>query len=64
VDVKPRVKHVDYMTLSAHIDYATHELTITNIATGESLTIPASAYPELQAIMADIGHQAAGTVKR
>jgi hypothetical protein len=64
VDVKPRVKHIDYTFLSAHINYAEHQLTITNIGTGESLTIPAGAYPELQAIMADIGHQVPVTPRR
>lgn len=63
-DIKPRVKHIEYETLSAKVDFTKRELTITLNSTGESIVIPSQAYGELQAIMADIGRQANGTPSR
>ena len=58
MDIKPRVKHIEYETLSAKVDFTKRELTLTVNSSGESIVIPSQAYGELQAIMADIGHQA------
>lgn len=57
MDVKPHSKNVEYADLRAEIDYIAHSMTITVKETGESITILAGMYPQLQAIMADIGHQ-------
>lgn len=56
-DIKPQRKTIEYEYLSAYVDYKARTLTITDKPGGESITIPAIAYPELVAIMSDIGHQ-------
>ena len=63
-DVKPKSKVIDYEMLSAQIDYVEHRMIITNKETGETISIPARGYPELQAIMSDVGHQASVPLHR
>jgi hypothetical protein len=64
MDVKPRSKRIEYETLIADIDYNNRKMILTNKATGEIITITTEQYPEIQAIMADIGHQSPGTQTR
>jgi hypothetical protein len=59
-EAKLSFKQLQYEQLSARIDYANHSLTVAITNDGEAITIPASAYPELQAIMAEIGRQIPG----
>jgi hypothetical protein len=56
-EAKLAIKQLQYEQLSARIDYANRSLTIAITNDGEAITIPVSAYPELQAIMAEIGRQ-------
>ena len=53
----PLTKEITYEILKAYIDYGAKTLVLTNYETGESITIPSAAYPQLQAIMADIGRE-------
>jgi hypothetical protein len=57
-EIMPTSKTITYPTLKAEINYTEREMTLTNLASGESITIASAAYPELQAIMSDIGRQA------
>lgn len=61
MDVKPTRKTIAYPHLTAEIDYEKREMTLIVNDTGECLKITSPCYPELHAIMADIGLQAAGT---
>lgn len=63
-NIKPRSKTVEYADLKAEIDYDARAMTITVKKTGDFITILADMYPQLQAIMADIGHQAPANNRR
>lgn len=57
MDIRPKAKNVEYEILSASVNFTDRKMTITNKLTGEAIEIPSNAYGELQAIMAEIGHQ-------
>ena len=50
-------KTIEYAHLSAEVDFESRVMTITDKQSEESITIASVAYPELVAIMSDIGHQ-------
>jgi hypothetical protein len=57
-DAKPVIKVIEYEHLTARVDYKERILKIIDVVSGESITVHASAFGELQAIMTDIGRQA------
>lgn len=63
-DIRPQSKTIVYPHLSAEIDYLKGTMTLTVEQTGLAIVINREWYPELQAIMADIGHQSQGTPQR
>lgn len=63
-DIRPKAKTIAYSHLVAEIDYDKGTMTLTIEDTGEAIVIRREWYPELQAIMADIGHQSQGTSQR
>ena len=56
-EVTPRCKSIEYDILIVTVNYDAKELVVTNSKTGETITIPSAAFPELQSIVSDIARQ-------
>lgn len=64
MDTAPKSKTVCYAHLTGEIDYRNGTLTVTIEESGDAIVLKREWYPELQAIMAEVGHQAPDRPRR